>query len=200
MSDTEWVVFDLGGVLIRLGGAAEFGGMIGEGDEREVWARWLRCPWVRAYERGRCSTADFAAGMVEAYALDMTPDAFLSRFTAWPEGLYPGAKELVAALSREVRTACLSNTNALHWQHQVDAEVLHGLFPKRFLSYELDLIKPDDAIYEHVVSELGCPAASVLFLDDNQINVDAARRSGIDAHRVAGIDEVRALLGRRGLL
>jgi len=67
-------------------------------------------------------------------------------------------------------------------------------------SHEIGLIKPDREIYEHVVNELGCPAASVCFLDDNQINVDAAREFGIDAHRVDGSEAARALLAERGLL
>ena len=200
MQKTEVVLFDLGGVLVELGGVRDFGDMIGEPDDAQVWARWLGCPWVRDYERGRCSTEEFAAGMVQSYKLEVTPDAFIERFRVWPRGLFAGAYELVEALSRRTSVACLSNSNPLHWEHQCDAFQLGRLFPKRFLSHELDMIKPDRDIYEHVVRELNCAPSSVCFLDDNQINVDAARELGVDAHRVTGLEQARELIVRRGLL
>ncbi|MDD9933303.1 MAG: HAD-IA family hydrolase [Myxococcales bacterium] len=99
-----------------------------------------------------------------------------------------------------VAVACLSNSNALHWNHQRDAPVLDALFPKRFLSHELDMIKPDREVYEHMLEDLGCSPAAVCFLDDNRLNVDAALELGIDAQRVAGTEEAREALHARGLL
>lgn len=52
---------------------------------------------------------------------------------------------------------------------------------------------PDAAAFEHVVESLGCRPASV-FLDDNLLNVDAAKRLGMQAVRVQGIDETQRLL------
>ena len=115
------VVFDLGGVLVELGGVRDFGDMISEPDDSQVWARWLRSRWVRDYERGRCSTEVFARGMVEEFALPDSPSEFIERFRAWPRGLMGGARELVESLSSRLAVACLSNTNQLHWNHQADA-------------------------------------------------------------------------------
>jgi len=197
---TEVVLFDLGGVLVRIGGVRDFGDLIGEPDDAQVWTRWLGCPWVRDYERGLCSTEEFAVGMVERYQLDLAPALFLERFRSLPRGLFEGAPELVERLTTRIEVACLSNTNPLHWEYQLEAYGLAELFPRRFLSHEIGLIKPDRELFQHVVDELGCRAASICFLDDNQINVDAAREFGIDAHRVDGLEEARSLLADRGLL
>ena len=97
-------------------------------------------------------------------------------------------------------TAVLSNTNALHWETQTDAERIAAIFDRHYLSYELGLVKPDVEIFERVLADLGLPGQRVLFLDDNQLNVDAARRAGFDAHRAEGIDEAREVLRRYGLL
>ena len=80
---TEVVLFDIGGVLVRLGGVEDFGRMIGEGEESEIWRRWLGSPWVRRYERGQCEPEAFAAGMVEENDLDLSPEEFLETFRAW---------------------------------------------------------------------------------------------------------------------
>ncbi|MGH9065956.1 MAG: hypothetical protein ACRD0J_00290, partial [Acidimicrobiales bacterium] len=47
----DWVLFDLGGVLVRLGGDGSLEALCGLRGEA-FWARWLTCPWVRDFERG----------------------------------------------------------------------------------------------------------------------------------------------------
>jgi HAD superfamily hydrolase (TIGR01509 family) len=196
----EVVLFDVGGVLVQLGGVEHFGQMIGEGDEGEIWHRWLHSPWVRRYERGRCTRHEFAVGMVEENDLAIGPDEFLDAFLSWPLGLLSGAESLVRELAEDVHASCLSNSNEAHWHEQRDAHVLKALFPDPFLSFELDLIKPDREMFAHVIEAVGCPAQNILFLDDNVINVDGARALGIDAQCVVGVDPARTVLAERGLL
>lgn len=197
---TRVVLFDLGGVLIELGGVDHFGQLIGEGDESEIWRAWLSSSWVRKYERGFCNREEFATGMREEHALELQAAEFLEMFLSWPRGLFPGATELVESLASGVRASCLSNTNELHWNEQRDADVLQRMFETRFLSHELGLVKPDREIFEHVLQGLGCEGREVLFLDDNPINVDGGQAAGLDAHVVRGVAEARELLKARGLL
>ena len=196
----QCVVFDLGGVIVGLGGVRDFGDMINEPDDTRVWARWLSSHWVRDYERGRCSTEAFARGLVEEFELTLSSGEFVERFLTWPRGLIDGAEELVEAAASSVAVACLSNTNELHWRQQTDAQRLADLFPTRFLSHELGLIKPDREIFDHVVGALTLPADSILFFDDNQLNVDGARAAGLRAECVQGPTAARAQLARYGLL
>lgn len=58
------VLFDLGGVLIEFGGVEAMRALAGIDSDDELWRRWLTCRWVRSLERGDCSPADFAGGMV----------------------------------------------------------------------------------------------------------------------------------------
>ena len=74
------------------------------------------------------------------------------------------------------------------------------MFDVAFLSHEIGLVKPDAEIFEHVVEELACRAAEILFFDDNALNVDAARSVGLDAHKVEGVGPTHSLLRERGLL
>jgi len=197
---TRVVLFDLGGVLVELGGVDRFGRLIGETDESEIWRVWLTSYWVRRFERGRCTREEFAVGMVAEHGLTVGADVFLEEFLNWPQGLITGALDLLGELAVHVRPACLSNTNELHWNEQVDAPLLQELFDTRFLSHELGLVKPDREIFEHVVTGLGCAPDEVLFLDDNQLNVDGARSVGLNAHRVIGVAGSRDVLAQHGLL
>lgn len=195
---TEVVVFDLGGVLVRLGGVPVLRRLLGTDSDEEIWRLWLQSSWVRRYERGHCSTREFAHGMTEEYRLSLSADEFLEAFAGFPLGLYDGAAELVGSLA--VPGACFSNTNELHWTHQRDAWRLREMFQHTFVSHEMGLVKPDPEAFLHVIEALGCPPERVLFLDDNALNVDGARAVGIDAHRADGVDAAREILRERGLL
>ena len=197
---TQAILFDLGGVLIKLGGVEEWGRLIGVTDEAEIWRRWLTSHWVRKYERGLCTRTEFAYGMVEDHGLGMDPDAFLEVFGRWPRGLFSGAEGLLASIDPRLTVACLSNTNEFHWTEQEDAARVHALFSLRFLSYEIGLVKPDREIFDFVSQSMGLEPSSILFLDDNLINVEGAREAGWEAERVAGVEESRAILMGRGFL
>ena len=194
------VLFDLGGVLVRLGGVPQMQELSGIDSEDELWARWLSCPWVRSFERGRCTADDFAAGVIDEWGLGVTAEAFLDRFRSWPEALFEGAVELVDEVRGRFRVGCLSNTNQLHWAEQSSRWGLAELFDVAFLSYELDLVKPDREIFTHVTAALGSPAGRILFLDDNAVNVEQARSVGLDGAVVRGTAEARSALIERGVL
>ena len=61
-------------------------------------------------------------------------------------------------------------------------------------------IKPDKSAFETVIRSMDWRPGSVLFMDDNQMNVDAARALGIRAFLVSGVQQTRAVLVSNGLL
>lgn len=196
----EVVLFDLGGVVIELAGVPIWQGWTGAGDEAEVWERWLRSAAVRRFESGRAGADEFAREIVAEFGLAVTPDEFVRAFTRWPQGVYPGVAEMLAAVRRRVRTGCLSNCNELHWPRFLHEMGLREAFDEHFSSHELGALKPDREIFDLVVGRLGCAAERVLFLDDNQLNVDGAVAAGLAARRVRGPDGLRAVLRELALL
>ena len=196
----ELVLFDLGGVLVRLGGLSAMQGLASTGSEEELWARWLACPWVKSIQRGQCQPEDFAVGVVSDLALAISPAEFLERFRSWPEGLFDGAVELVNTVRAQVRVGCLSNTNAVHWEYLRGRWGLDELFDIVFLSHEMGLLKPDREIFERVSALAGCANEHIAFLDDGASNVDQALGMGFQARKVNGVDEATAALGELGVL
>jgi glucose-1-phosphatase len=192
----EVVLFDLGGVLIELNGVAPMRELSGFDSDDELWRRWLGCRWVRSYERGECSPDEFAQGVVADWGLDVDPAEFLATFAQWPSGPFPGAEELVARVQQSVRVGCLSNTNASHCDDHFSRWPIFDAFDFRFLSYELGLLKPDREVFDRVAELVAVPAGRILFLDDNQPNVDGALDAGFAAAHVRGVAEAeRALVG-----
>jgi putative hydrolase of the HAD superfamily len=199
--DVRVVLFDIGGVLVQLNGVATILEWMGHRiTAEEIGPLWLRSPSVRAFETGRLEPLDFAAGMVAELNLDMPPQRFLDAFTAWPSGLYPGALEMLASIPRRYMRAALSNSNSLHWSRVMDEMQLGPAFDHHFSSHLIGKIKPDAEAFHHVLESLGCNSHEVLFLDDNLLNVDAARALGMHAVVVRGATEARLALEQAGVI
>ena len=77
---------------------------------------------------------------------------------------------------------------------------MSNAFERSFASHELGIRKPAREIYEHVLRDMAVAPADVTFFDDQKPNVEAALQLGINAHRVEGIDELRACLLDLGCL
>jgi putative hydrolase of the HAD superfamily len=198
--DVDIVLFDLGGVLIDFGGVDKMKELAHIDDDELLWHRWLTCPWVRRFECGECSEAAFAAGMVDEWDLDLTPEDFLDQFQSWLGGPLPGAEALLDEVRRTHPAGCLSNTNALHWEQNFVRWPILDAFDFRFLSFQLGIVKPDRALFERVAELLPVDADRVFFLDDNLVNVESAREVGFLAAHVRGVAQARQALVDTGVL
>jgi HAD superfamily hydrolase (TIGR01509 family) len=200
-TDIDVILFDLGGVLIELAGVEKMlewsKGLAGTD---ELWQRWLQSDAVRAFETGRIGSDEFALGVIDEFALPVGPAEFLAAFHGWPRALFPGAHALLAELAPRYRLASVSNTNAMHWARFTGDWALDRSFHHNFPSHQVGKLKPDAEYFEHVLEAVGAPAARVLFIDDNAINVEAAARVGLVSRRVLGVDGARSAFRALGLL
>jgi HAD superfamily hydrolase (TIGR01509 family) len=193
--DIRVLLFDVGGVLVQLGGVESILGWL---DNRltpeELWRRWLNSTAVRRFETGQIDAAHFAADMIAEFELPVDSQAFLDSFVGWPTGLYPGTLEMLARIPRRYQRALLSNSNPLHWPRVLGEMNLGASFDHHFVSHLTGRIKPDREAFEHVLESLGCEPGHVLFFDDNALNIDAARALGIHAVRVQGLEQAQRAL------
>jgi putative hydrolase of the HAD superfamily len=75
-----------------------------------------------------------------------------------------------------------------------------GRFDHHTWSCELNIAKPDPAIYLHTCDKLGVAPEEALFLDDKPENIRAAESVGLAAIQFSTVDALRDELERRGLL
>lgn len=186
------VVFDLGGVLLRLDDPLALFEL--EVTESEFHALWLRSQSVREFERGAIDARSFAESVVRELALPMSPARFRERFDAWPQGLFPETPALLEAIPAGIQRVLLSNTNAAHWGRPDISGALAGQFDLAFLSYRTGILKPDRAAFAQVAGACRCAPGELLFFDDNPGNITAARDFGMRAHLVKGPADARAVL------
>ena len=166
----------------------------------EILRRWLECRWVRRFESGRCSPEQFAIGLIADWGLPVDPGTFLDAFAHWPKELFTGAKQLVSDTAAACAVACVSNTNALHWELHVERWEMDRFFEQAFLSYRIGMVKPDAEFFRCVTDTLGVSVESVVMLDDSPLNVEGALAVGMQARQVKGPEEARKALEQLGVL
>lgn len=121
---------------------------------------------------------------------------------AWNQllvGIPDEKKQRLVDLKKEYRLFLLSNTNDMHWQKCVnDFFPYHNLgvnyyFEDVYLSYKLQLAKPDRKIFETVLRHSQLQAAETLFIDDVKENCESAAQLGILVmHETTGNDWLNA--------
>ncbi|MBX3388812.1 MAG: HAD-IA family hydrolase [Phycisphaeraceae bacterium] len=196
-SNIRCVCFDWGGVILRFCRSFEEGVRAAGLDLREgaiaPEAILARRGLANRYSRGELTTEQFLAEACRATS-GIYSEAELERINhAWLIEEYPGVDAIVDELNTlpQLETALLSNTTAIHWERQQPHRSLAiPHFPTaarlrhRHASHLLGLLKPDDAIYAAFERETGFAGDSIVFFDDLEENVQAARARGWCAIRI----------------
>ena len=192
----KMILFDLGRVLADLGSPSTKM-RLQTGDE-EFWDLWLSLPIVQGFERGDISPDTFLSSLAQALGVHENPLDFRQRFLDWHPRLYPSVEAVISSLAAECRLALLSNTNVLHWGQIHSQTSVFRHFEHVFLSYEIRHCKPEPGAFGIVLERVPAAPADILFLDDMEQNIVAARRAGLRAVQVNGSTEVLAVLSDAG--
>lgn len=204
--DALWI--DLGGVVVRdprpivvrrLGA----GGRIDRNRLRTAYYRLSRALDVDRIDLGTMyERLRRAFGLSQSYRefRDLVCDTSLATI---PPVL--GALRRLRA-SEEVRIVLTSNVSREVWNGLERRFRLRGTAHEVVLSFRVRTLKPSARFFREALRRSATGRGRVLFLDDSTLNVRAARRFGVRAHRVTGAgDTVRRLErlsspgpGRRG--
>ena len=136
----------------------------------------------------------------EALGLDLPFEEFLH---AWEDifWLNEPVARLIAQLKSSGYTLILgSNTNCLHARYfrQKFAGTL-DLFDEMVLSHEVGCMKPDARFYAACAAAAGVSAGSCVFIDDLDLNVEGARRAGLQALQYVDNPGLKSGLSRLGI-
>lgn len=147
------------------------------------------------FECGKITEQAYWQGMVDA-GIAVDADAFHRARRAGYRWL-PGMRNLVADVAATTR--CVIASNYPDWIHEVVAP-LDGVIGAVYASHDLGVRKPDPAFFEHMVAGEGVPSDQVVFVDDREVNVAAARAAGLQAVRFTDVDRLREDLRGLGAL
>jgi HAD superfamily hydrolase (TIGR01509 family) len=195
------VVFDLGGVVLTWDPGSIIASIFA--DEREQ-ALVRRCvfgdpDWV-SLDRGMLSLED--AIVRASQRTGISASRLHTLFEAVPIALVP--VEPVLELVSEVRLGgsglyVLSNLHRASFERVRDELGVFELFDGRIVSCEVAAAKPEPAIYERLLGDFGLDPASTVFIDDHQVNLDAAAQLGIATILFTDTQRCRAELRALGV-
>lgn len=116
-----------------------------------------------------------------------------------PEDIWEGVKketfvnwdlvEIIKKLKREYKIGLLSNFTAIWLREIINEYNLWDLFDEYIISSEYKMIKPNPEIFQKMLEKLEISANEAVFIDDRQVNTDAAERVGIKAHLFKNNDQ-----------
>jgi len=186
------IIFDLGGVIINLDTS-----LTQKAFQNHFSSNFLALNQkikalnlLENYELGVISSPEFVSFFQQV-------DASISETkvkACWNSMLLDIPKErieLIRQLSENYNVFLLSNTNEIHAQfineylHQHFAvDSIDSLFKKTYLSYQLNLRKPNQQIFQLILDENSLNPSETLFIDDTKEHIEAAEQLGIKTKRL----------------
>jgi putative hydrolase of the HAD superfamily len=109
-------------------------------------------------------------------------------------GVFPGAKETLATLSRAHRLALVTNGESHKQRAKIDRFDLGPLFERIFVEEEVGFGKPDPRMFHHVLAEMkATPKECVMIGDNLSWDIAAPQTLGISTvwndHRSEGLPD-----------
>jgi len=200
MNGIEAVVFDLGNVLVHVDaalGAERFAARTGKTRD-EVERHFRSTPSVTEFALGRCTKRAFYRTVARDLGFNGPYEEFAR---IWTEVFtpIPPMIELAESLKTRVPRVLMSNTNAIHMEYILKHFPFLNEFDDQILSYQVGLLKPDEAIYRLTLDRCGLAAAVTVFIDDLAANVEGARRVGMQAIHHQDFEQTRQELTKLGI-
>jgi putative hydrolase of the HAD superfamily len=212
MAHISLVVFDLGGVMIRLSDgwedACRLAGVAvqpGAPAWHEVWTAHA-AELDEPLGCGRIDDDEFFRRFHRAIDGAYSIPELQAVFQAIIQPEFPGIMETVCALQAAgIRTACLSNTSAVHWVDLDDPAKYPaiGRLDARHASHLLGCMKPGKEIYRKFEDAMDTVPSRLLFFDDTEDNITAARTYGWNAVHITkdqpAVEQIHAGLKKYGI-
>lgn len=187
------LIFDMGGVLIRLSmpRAAEAFARIGVYNTDHLIDNYVQTGVFQQLENGDITPDVFRNALRRQWGMPQLTDAAIDdALFHFLCGIPSEKLELLLRLRCHYRVFLLSNTNAIHFpwceQHlfRYKQYTLNDFFDKTYLSYQMHLSKPHPDIFRALLADSGLQAHECYFLDDSPANVAAAQKLGFHVQLV----------------
>ncbi len=169
------IIFDIGGVLIDLDWDKVCTSLTALSDRSydSIMKEVQNGPIVEASMLGLLTPQGFHDALCEEINVNISFDEFIA---IWNSLLSQNESiaHLVEGLVSDHNLVIASNTDSIHFSYSIDNfSILRG-FDEFFLSYEMNLLKPDPAYFHHVLNGLQATPSDCIFIDDRYDNIRSA--------------------------
>ena len=205
-NDIQWVVFDLGGVVVKLNidGALEELARRSDTDRHliEKFGRDRDESGLSPDEKlqlGLLGIDDYIDLLNRTLRRRLSRDEIIDLRMQVIQGEDEEVLEIIRALSVGRRVACFSNTHAIHWDHMMANYESFKLWRFAVASHLIGAAKPDPNAFAIACRELDAAPSECLLIDDMLANAEAARGAGWRAIHFKGAAALREELAEWGI-
>jgi len=196
------VIFDLGRVLIqvdfRRGLFPYLEGQQAK-DDKTIVREVYKNPLFINYCTGKIDSRFLHSEIKRLYGLKLSYQKFMK---VWCDVFapMPGIEELVNKVSARCKIGLLSDTDPMHWAYVLKNYPFLQNFSKPTLSFEIGYLKPDPICYQKAAENVAKNIKSCLFIDDRSINVEGAKKSGMESIQFQTTEQLDNDLKAAGLI
>lgn len=191
------LLFDLGGVIVDI----DFGRVF------DTWSAYSGVPsatlgarfsmdaYYEQHERGEIPVVEYFESLRASLGVHLTDEEFEHGWNAVFVGQVPGIARVIDRMKDRVPLYVFSNSNAVHhayWAREYASAL--SAFRKVFVSCELGKRKPEPDAFAAVAQAMETPLSRILFFDDLEANVAAARSIGMQAVHVKSLVDIEKTL------
>ena len=147
---------------------------------------WWSDDLVLKAHMGLATDDEHVEALLKFCKSDLSINQFYEIYNSLDNSLYDETLEIINELKNKgYKVGLLSNLRLMDYK-RYEEQIKKINFDYLFLSYEIKSIKPSSDIYLQVIDALNCEADNIIFFDDNQKNVNGAKKLGINAYQVTG--------------
>ena len=184
----DTIIFDFGGVLINIDYQRTIAAFqeLGIVDFEERYSQAEQKAPFNEFEVGKISSQCFINEMLQYVPAGISANKVVHAWNAMILDVPLAVVELLMSLQGKYRIFVLSNTNEIHlpkalaeWKKTTDID-FYSCFEQVYLSHEIGLRKPDEAIFRYVCEQQSIIPANAVFIDDSIQHIEGARKVGLN--------------------
>ncbi len=185
------IIFDLAGVILNLNLKRDTEALLGAGlpDFEGCLKNPAIVNAIVPYINGLCTKEEFLKAARQVCREDATDKEILWAMDAVLDDIPAERLQMLVDLRKKYRVFLLSNLYVSAWEHTLRQFDKAGFTPEQcfdrvFLSYEMQLAKPDPRIFQQVFAETGINPDETVYFDDSRENITAGTALGLHSFLV----------------
>ena len=190
MKTIKWILFDVGGVIVKFTMTNPEGYTVGTRffDQKELEGFFFTKEYNN-YMLGELSHEQFIGRYLKRRKLDLSIEEFDELFK---KDVTPteGMGDLIEKLSQKYKVALATNEGKMLTRYKIEGSHVLPYLSKIIASYLLREIKPSISFFKKTLKIINAKPDECVFIDDTQENVDVANSLGIKGVLFTGVPKL----------
>ncbi|TDH23985.1 HAD family phosphatase [Segetibacter sp. 3557_3] len=188
MGKIKNIIFDMGGIFLGIDYKKTEQAFIDLGitDFNSFYSQHKASPLFEDLEMGKCTAEEFYEGFCSGTKSQLEAEKIQRAWNAMLGSFSHDTLEWLENIGKKYKIYLYSNTNIIHFEaFQRGFRELTGkksfddYFIKAYYSHTLGLRKPYPESYLKILELEGLNAEETLFIDDTPVNIEGAKKAGL---------------------